>query len=1236
LLDADEAQSPDYDVAGWDEATATLTLDQVAESPALTPAVGTVVVFYDQDGCFAWKKATAASRNGNTWTLTVENVASFSEVYESFEYFASSMDRPAAAQTSSRRAGRRDGGEGGENEFYDDTTGSINGSKTANWEGDGGEQLSANISVSGDYSVHIHVVKALVNQNLGDLIEFTWTPNCEFKVSGNFAKKAKFAIVEKDEVLVREDFKVLGIRAGVLVGYHINASTELSVSGSFTVDGQAAKPVSGKLKAHGSAELSAYLYLQAWGELGDSGLSAKAKLGFDAHISIAYNNGSLTTDWSIPKGPVTLKFNYWGSVSTTVKNEVQTIKKKLVAEVMKFVVDTKSALSDAMVNDICGGKLSTHEYIQKAAQLKKTLDARLEMVEELKEAANNPDKLMNNEFLQQKAQELGMSVAANGALEEVRAQLNMVGANLQKYKGRLLESVKDREDELKELLELSATVPQEKLDALFDLSTLKAARARVKSARKVVEDQKGKAENEAKSADIEDSKYVQAELRRLSSQAAGQDAEEVEALLASIQGMKSNSTKRGSKARGTARSGSDGGTTSGGYELVDNTGTVTVDYGDGQTGTVGADGKVEHEYAEAGHYLVTIEDDAPFSVANEGLLVQVQDLAVANGDDFPTAALIEAKANGLLPGDYNPLSESVWSSSSTSKDGLSYGEKLVLGLPPTGWDASGDGMEDKWKMQKGLDPSSGDGDHGRDGDPDGDGATNYEEYKGEGMGQEEVEAETQKRAAKRAAGQSDYDPPSDKATDPMFPDTDRGTMPDGEEMKYGLNPLDDPSDDKGLCLTCAVEGEEYDGCTCLDKFGTSSPVKLVDGQWQCECGGCPECQPVDDEEEEKPVQSCDPNDIIGPLGFGNPETERYVGPGTEMEYTIFFENKADAAAAAQEVRVTLQLDGSLDWGTFEAGSVMANNTLDEGLAGAMCGTSQVTMATTAYDFRTTVGVDTNTGVVEWYLRVVDTNTFDGWPEDPYAGFLPPNTTNYCGEGYVTFKVRAREDVPDGTRIEEQASIVFDYNEPIVTEPGWWNVVARQVTVAFGEDGALGAQDYVLGTAFGELPEAGELENHVFGGWWTGQEGEGNQVTAETVVGDGMSHLYPRWVLQGSRVVFDGNGGTPGTESVVAGYGRPMPAAEGATRKNYTFLGYFDAEEGGVQYYDGKMASVTNWDRLAAEVTLYAHWRGNPSVITINPNGGKAGTKKVKAYYGEKVPAVAKAPTRTGYILLGIY
>ena len=41
----------------------------------------------------------------------------------------------------------------------------------------------------------------------------------------------------------------------------------------------------------------------------------------------------------------------------------------------------------------------------------------------------------------------------------------------------------------------------------------------------------------------------------------------------------------------------------------------------------------------------------------------------------------------------------------------------------------------------------------------------------------------------------------------------------------------------------------------------------------------------------RPVQSMDPNEIVGPVGMGS---RRYVEPGTWMGYMIYFENKASA------------------------------------------------------------------------------------------------------------------------------------------------------------------------------------------------------------------------------------------------------------------------------------------------------------------------------------------------------
>lgn len=197
-------------------------------------------------------------------------------------------------------------------------------------------------------------------------------------------------------------------------------------------------------------------------------------------------------------------------------------------------------------------------------------------------------------------------------------------------------------------------------------------------------------------------------------------------------------------------------------------------------------------------------------------------------------------------------------------------------------------------------------------------------------------------------------------------------------------------------------------------------------------------------------QSCDPNEMAGPLGLGDPETERYVKPGEWMTYTVYFENRADATAAAQEVRVTNPLSEYLDWSTFEMGEVAFNNQIDLGLSGKRNGTSEVVMKGTNTLVRTQLTLDDATGTAEWYLRIVDPTTATGWPEDVFAGFLPPNDETFRGEGHLTYRVKVRDDAPHGVRIANSASIVFDYNEPIETDPSWWNTVARTLEAGFVE------------------------------------------------------------------------------------------------------------------------------------------------------------------------------------------
>ena len=278
------------------------------------------------------------------------------------------------------------------------------------------------------------------------------------------------------------------------------------------------------------------------------------------------------------------------------------------------------------------------------------------------------------------------------------------------------------------------------------------------------------------------------------------------------------------------------------------------------------------------------------------------------------------------------------------------------------------------------------------GDPDGDGLVNMDEYIG---------------GTAPAGGGRRGPSGGGRSTNPIAPDTDEGGVDDMTECLQDTNPLD-PADDKE---------DEPDSAQEDDGSG-------------------------------HPLQSLDPNEMAGPLGWGNSTTERFVAPGQWMDYTIYFENKATASAAAQEVWVDNPLSEYLDWNTFEMEAVGVQEEYDMGLAGQAGGTSTFSMASMNYDVETVLTVNTNAGMASWYLRVVDTNSPTSWPEDPYDGFLPPNDATHRGEGSLSYRIRVRADAPNGARIDNGATIVFDYNDPIVTDPAWSNVVndAPQTTL----------------------------------------------------------------------------------------------------------------------------------------------------------------------------------------------
>ena len=147
------------------------------------------------------------------------------------------------------------------------------------------------------------------------------------------------------------------------------------------------------------------------------------------------------------------------------------------------------------------------------------------------------------------------------------------------------------------------------------------------------------------------------------------------------------------------------------------------------------------------------------------------------------------------------------------------------------------------------------------------------------------------------------------------------------------------------------------------------------------------------------VTSWDPNEKLGPTGYGE---SNFISKKGKMNYTIAFENKKEATAAAYRVQIVDTLSAVFDPETVKFGS-----------------TSHVG---SQYNWK----MERNGNILKWDIEGIE---------------LPPNDTPPEGEGYVTFSVDLKDGLESGVPIENRATIVFDLNEPITTNT-WSNVLDK--------------------------------------------------------------------------------------------------------------------------------------------------------------------------------------------------
>ena len=255
-------------------------------------------------------------------------------------------------------------------------------------------------------------------------------------------------------------------------------------------------------------------------------------------------------------------------------------------------------------------------------------------------------------------------------------------------------------------------------------------------------------------------------------------------------------------------------------------------------------------------------------------------------------------------------------------------------------------------------------------------------------------------------------------------------------FKTVVQPFTEKPEDRFSCLVTNLV------CTAVNCAIDSNPlgwgwcaIKLTEAIWNTANNIYSAQSCVDakgGKKEVRRVYSFDPNEMIGP--WGPDDDKHYIQPIRQMPYMITFENKSTASAPANEVFVTDTLDlTKLDAETFSFSSFgWADTTFVVGGSRTQEFTRDVNYKVNGHDILVRVSGQFNpaTGVVNWSFASLEANGSE--LADVMNGFLLPNDQNGRGEGYVSFIIDHKANPANGSAISNKATIVFDANEPIVT------------------------------------------------------------------------------------------------------------------------------------------------------------------------------------------------------------
>ena len=316
----------------------------------------------------------------------------------------------------------------------------------------------------------------------------------------------------------------------------------------------------------------------------------------------------------------------------------------------------------------------------------------------------------------------------------------------------------------------------------------------------------------------------------------------------------------------------------------------------------------------------------------------------------------------------------------------------------------------------------------------------------------------------------------------------------------------------------------------------------------------------------KLIAPTDPNDIIGPKGFGD---EHWVSSKDALPYTIHFENQATATAPAQQVMITQTLDSDLNVNSFRLGDFGWGGITVNVPNGAAFYTDRIDLtASKGFLVDVVAGVDVVKHEAFWTFTTIDPKTGE-IPDNPTIGFLPPDTDGSIGQAFANYSIRPNADAPTGTVIDAKATIVFATQEPIDT-PAIFNTLDTQKPESHMVAGSASTPlailaDFVVPAAEASTPQTLTVNSAQFLVRWSGSDA-GSAIAGYTVYVSDNGGAYTPW-LEDTTLI----------EAVYAG------------QAGHTYAFYSVAKD-----------NAGNSESIPAQADLIVHTASDSALTDLNP------------------------------------